>query len=143
VHAADCGCRPAGDLLIANTNSELARGIANLLAWEARYELKTVSLENPLLRRGGATRRGGFPDQQPTPGSRSRPQNPPEVPPCPRGDAVFERGAALGGMKNSLGKQNEQSSNGGFRPVSNDGNRKASARGCANRQRIGQLEDLQ
>ncbi len=30
--------------------------------------------------------------------------NPPEVPPCPRGDAVFiERGAALGGM-NSYGK---------------------------------------
>jgi hypothetical protein len=29
--------------------------------------------------------------------------NPPEVPPCPRGDAVFiERGAALGSMENSL-----------------------------------------
>jgi hypothetical protein len=35
-------------------------------------------------------------------GGCSHVQNPPEVPPCPRGDVVFlERGAALGGMKNS------------------------------------------
>jgi hypothetical protein len=35
-------------------------------------------------------------------GSCSHVQNPPEVPPCPRGDAGFlERGAAPGGVKNS------------------------------------------
>ena len=61
-----------------------------------------AQLRNPLPRRGGAKRRGGFPDQQPTPGYRSRPQNPPEVPPFPRADAVsIERGAALGSTKNS------------------------------------------
>jgi hypothetical protein len=53
--------------------------------------------EGGVLRRfhAVAQRRGGFQDQQPTPGCRLRPQNPPEVPPCPRGDAVFiERDAA-------------------------------------------------
>ena len=64
-------------------------------------DLKGVPLKIPsvgggegLREKPSPQRRGGFPDQQRTRGCRLRPQNPPEVPPCPRGDAVFiERGA--------------------------------------------------
>ena len=60
-----------------------------------------TSLENPLPRRGGA-RRGGFPEQQPTLGCRSR--IPLKSPLVQGGTGSSQTGAALGGMKNSLSK---------------------------------------
>ena len=57
------------------------------------------SSENPLRRMGGALRRGGFPDQQPTPGCRLRPPNPPEVPLVQGG--TLSNVAPQPGMKNS------------------------------------------